>query len=62
MLYVTPKTGAGPWAPLSLLRIDIYTIKATNTRLDTVAEIRLGQMLFVREAAHPPIIPTASQV
>jgi hypothetical protein len=43
-------------------RFFIYEIKATKIRLQIVAEIRLGQMLPVREAAQPPTIPIANHV
>ena len=39
-----------------------YKINITNTRLQTVADIRLGHMLPVFEAAQPPSIPIAYQV
>ncbi len=42
--------------------LSIYKIRATKTRLQSVAEIRPGQILPVREAAQPPTIPMASQV
>jgi len=42
--------------------LSIYKIRATKTRLQSVAEIRPGQILPVREAAQPATIPMASQV
>jgi hypothetical protein len=51
-------TGNLAGKPVKLL----YQINATNTRLHTVAEIRLGQRLPVREAAQPPTRPDPSQV